>query len=84
MGVPAEIRGAEAVANTALKYRAQFARSVLVNGAVGILVAPRGRLLMVFECTTTNGKIAAIEAVADPDHIRQLSLAVLDGVEPAN
>ncbi len=84
MGVPAEIPGAEAVANTALKYRAQFARSVLVNGAVGILVAPRGRLLMVFECTTTNGKIAAIDAVADPHHIRQLSLAVLDGVEPAN
>ena len=84
MGVPAEIRGAEAVANTALKYRAQFARSVLVNGAVGILVAPRGRLLMVFECTIANGKIAEIDAVADPDHIRQLSLAVLDGVEPAN
>ncbi len=84
MGVPAEIRGAEAVANTALKYRAQFARSMLGNGAVGILVAPRGRLLMVFECTTTNGKIAAIDAVADPHHIRQLSLAVLDGVEPVN
>ena len=83
-GAPTEIRGAAAVANTALKYRAQFARSVLVNGAVGVLVAPRGRLLMVFECTIANGKIAEIDAVADPDHIRQLGLAVLDGGAPAN
>jgi RNA polymerase sigma-70 factor (ECF subfamily) len=84
MGVPSEIRGAEAVANTALKYRAQFARSVLVNGAVGILVAPRGQLLMVFECTIANGKIAEIDAVADPHHIGELGLAVLDSGAPVN
>ena len=84
LGVPTEVRGAEAVANTALKYRAQFARSVLVNGAVGVLVAPRGRLLIVLECTITNGRVAGIDAVADPGHIGKLGLAVLDGDTLAN
>ncbi len=77
-GAPGEVHGAAAVASTALKYRAQAARPVLVNGAVGVLVAPRGRLLMVVQCTIWNGKIAEMNAVADPEHVRQLDLAVLD------
>ena len=83
-GAPAEVRGAAAVANTALKYRAQFARSVLVNGTVGVLVAPHGRLLMVFQCTTRNGKIVEMNATADPKRVRQLDLAVLDNGAPRN
>ncbi len=83
-GAPAEVRGAAAVANVALKYRAQFARSVLVNGVVGVLVAPGGRLLMVFQCTTRNGKIVEMNATADPERVRQLDLAVLDSEAPRN
>ena len=51
---------------------------IWVNGAVGIIVAPRGRLQMVFDFTIENGKIVAVEAITDPNRLRDLELAVLD------
>jgi len=81
-GVPAgasrEVRGAPAVAKRAAKGRARFAQPALVNGAVGIVVAPRGRLLLVLGFTITRGKIVEIDVLADPARLRQLDLAVLD------
>ena len=71
-----EVRGAPAVAKQ-FAGRAQSARPALVNGAVGVVVAPHGRLLLVLGLTITRGKIVAIDAVADPAHLRQLDLAVL-------
>jgi len=44
---------------------------------VGVIVAPRGRLLMVLRFTIAHGKIIEIEAVAAPERLRQLDLAVL-------
>ena len=52
---------------------------LLVNGAVGVVVAPRGRLMMVLDFTIQNGKIIAIDAIADPERLAELELAVLDG-----
>ncbi len=78
MGASAEIRGAAAVANT-FKGRAQGAQPALVNGAVGLLVAPRGRLRVVLRLTITGGKITVIEAIADPKRLGQLDLAILNG-----
>jgi hypothetical protein len=49
-----------------------------VNGAVGVVVAPRGRLLMVLGFTIARGKIVEIDAIADPARLRQLDLAILD------
>jgi RNA polymerase sigma-70 factor (ECF subfamily) len=49
-----------------------------VNGAVGVVVAPRGRLMMVLDFTIWDSKIDAIDAIADPTRLRQLDLAVLD------
>jgi RNA polymerase sigma-70 factor (ECF subfamily) len=57
--------------------RAQAAQPVLVNGAVGAVVAPRGRLLLVLEVTFAHGKIASISATRDPDRLRQMDLAML-------
>ncbi len=74
----AEVRGAAEVARRALKGGARAAQPALVDGGVGVVVAPRGRLLMVLRFTITNGKIAAMEAIADPDRLRRLDLAVLD------
>jgi RNA polymerase sigma factor (sigma-70 family) len=56
---------------------ARFAQPVLVNGAVGIVVAPYGRLRFVARFTITGGKIAQINVIADPAVLRQLRLAVL-------
>src|SRR5215210_1734696 len=55
-----EVRGAPAVARRAVKGRARAARPALVNGAVGVVVAPRGRLLMVLAFTISGGKIVEI------------------------
>ena len=77
-GASREVRGAPAVARRAAKGRARAARPALVNGAVGVVVAPRGRLLMVLGFTITGGKIVEIDAIADPAPLRKLDLAVLD------
>jgi RNA polymerase sigma-70 factor (ECF subfamily) len=77
-GAAREVRGAEIVARRA-RGGAQAAQPALVNGTVGAVVAPRGRLVMVLVFTIAHGKIVAIDAIADPDRLRQLDLAVLDG-----
>jgi len=77
-GVPAELRGAAEVASRAVKGGARAARPVLVNGAVGVVVAPRGRLMMVLLFTIAGDKIVEIEAVGDTDRLRGLELSVLD------
>jgi len=72
----AELRGAAAVAQ-AFKGRARSAQSALVNGAVGVVVAPRGQLLLILNVTIVNGKITAIEAIADPERLAEFDLAIL-------
>jgi RNA polymerase sigma factor (sigma-70 family) len=61
-----EVRGGPDVARKAVKGRARAARPALVNGAVGVVVAPRGRLLMVLGFTIRGQKIVEIDAIADP------------------
>jgi len=77
-GGPAEIRGAAAIAERAIKGGARAAQPVLIDGEVGIVVAPRGKLLMVLKITAADGKIVEMEAIADPGRLRQLDLSVLD------
>ena len=62
----------------AFSGRSRFAQAGLVNGTVGIIVAPRGRLFVVLRLTVTRGKIVEIDVVADPEHLRQLDLTILD------
>jgi RNA polymerase sigma factor (sigma-70 family) len=78
-GAPREVRGARTWAKGALAYSrfAHFAQPALVNGAVGVVVAPRGRLFRVLHFTLTRGKIAQVDVIADPARLRQLDLAVL-------
>jgi hypothetical protein len=76
-GASSEVRGAAAVAET-FSGRAQVARPVLVNGAVGLVWAPRGRPGVAFRFTIARGKVAKIELVADADRVRRLDLVVLD------
>jgi RNA polymerase sigma-70 factor (ECF subfamily) len=73
-----ELRGAEVVAQGAVRGGARAAQPALVNGAVGVVVAPRGRLMMVLDFTITDGKVVAIDAIADPERLRGLELAMLN------
>ncbi|MCX4680970.1 sigma-70 family RNA polymerase sigma factor [Streptomyces sp. NBC_01433] len=79
-GAAAVVRGARAVAEETvlLARNSLFAAPALVSGAVGIVVAPRGRLLLALTLTIEDGRIAAYEVIADPDRLQRLELAVLD------
>ncbi|MGH3786670.1 MAG: sigma-70 family RNA polymerase sigma factor [Pseudonocardiaceae bacterium] len=79
-GVATEVRGAQAVAEETVVFgrRSQFAQPALVNGAVGVVVAPRGRLLLALTVTIEGDKIAEFDVIADAARLQQLDLAVLD------
>jgi RNA polymerase sigma-70 factor (ECF subfamily) len=79
-GVPAELRGARAVARgtVALRGRARFAAPALVDGRVGAVVAPHGRLLCVLRIGVRDGRVRSYEVIAAPERLRRLRLAVLD------
>ena len=71
------VHGSQAVAKQ-FAGRAQGARPMLVNGSIGVVVAPLGRLLFVLELTVEDGKITEIDMIADQERISQLDLAVLN------
>jgi RNA polymerase sigma-70 factor (ECF subfamily) len=71
-GVPLLV-GAGAVAE-AFKGRAQAARSALLDGVLGVIVAPSGHLLLVLEVAVENGRIVEIDAIADPERLAALKL----------
>jgi RNA polymerase sigma factor (sigma-70 family) len=72
------LRGADAVAAHSATYSNlyPFVKPALVNGAAGAVVAPRGRPFSVMAFTVTNGKIAALDALVDPERLAQLDLDV--------
>ena len=73
------IHGAAAVARQALKgaLPAAHLRPALVNGAAGVVVTVRGRPFAVMGFTIAEGKIVAIDAIADPERVRRIAAAVL-------
>lgn len=77
MGGPRELHGAEAVARR-FKGRAQAARAALLDGELGLVVAPRGRLLLVLGISFSGDRIAGIEAIADPERLGRLRVTALD------
>ncbi|BEV45222.1 sigma-70 family RNA polymerase sigma factor [Afipia carboxidovorans] len=77
MGGPAELRGAEAVANT-FKGRAQAAQPAVVDGAMAVAVVFGGRLRIVLELRIEGDRITGIHAIADPDRIKAFDVAILD------
>jgi RNA polymerase sigma factor (sigma-70 family) len=78
-----QVRGAEAVASRAMTFArlAPYARPALVNGAPGVVVVPReGKPFSVMAFTVANGKIVQIDALSDPERLRELDLSALEGV----
>jgi RNA polymerase sigma factor (sigma-70 family) len=80
-GASAIARGAREVAARALTFArlSPFVRPALVNGAAGVVVAPDGKPFSVMGFTVVGGKIVEIDAITDPERLRELDLAVLDG-----
>jgi len=79
-GVPITVRGAAAVAGgaRAASARARYGSIALVNGAPGLIMAPRGRLLVALAFTFSGDTISQIDVIGDPDRLAALDLALLD------
>jgi RNA polymerase sigma factor (sigma-70 family) len=79
-GRPTELRGAEVVARGAVMAAGLAAHSqlALVDGTVGIVAAPAGRLATVLTFTISpERRITGIDVIADPDRLRRMQFAVL-------
>jgi RNA polymerase sigma factor (sigma-70 family) len=81
-GVSMRIRGAEDVARQALLgLRSGLAnvelRPALVNGAAGVIAFRRGKPVSVIGFTVSGGRIAEIDAVANPKRLRRIVAAAL-------
>jgi RNA polymerase sigma-70 factor, ECF subfamily len=81
-GAPRELRGAEAVAKGALAGARRAGSPpvalALIDGKVGVVLAPRGRLKMAMQFEIRDARIVAIDVVADPDRLRRLDVGLLD------
>ncbi|CRK57220.1 putative RNA polymerase sigma factor [Alloactinosynnema sp. L-07] len=85
LGVATVVRGARAVAEetVVLRRNSRFAVPMLVDGAVGIVVAPHGRVLLALIVTVEDGRITKYDVVADPARLRGLDLAAHSGEDSA-
>ena len=74
------VRGAHEVAARALTFArlSPFVRPALVNGAAGVVVAPHGKPFSVMGFTVVGGRIVEIDAITDPERLRELDLALLN------
>ncbi|MER6950183.1 sigma-70 family RNA polymerase sigma factor [Nonomuraea sp. NPDC000554] len=78
-GKMTEVRGAADVAGQALMFRGAgySARAALVNGTAGLVNTADGRPMSVMSFTISDGKVVAIDILADVDRLSRLDLAVL-------
>jgi len=70
--------GAQSCARRALSHSegVRFAEAMLINGTVGIVVAPHGQLSGVLTFTVMRGKIIRIDVIDDPPRLHKLDLCV--------
>jgi RNA polymerase sigma factor (sigma-70 family) len=80
-GRPLEVRGIASVSKEIVIFgrNARFAQPALVNGSIGVVVAPRGRLQLAISFAIEADKITAYELVGDPERLRTFRFGVLDG-----
>ncbi len=79
-GAPTEIRGAAVWAKGAVAYGhlARLTQPALVNGAIGVVVAPHGRLVRALRFMIANGRITEIDVIGNPARLRELDVSIVD------
>jgi RNA polymerase sigma-70 factor, ECF subfamily len=79
-GAPTEIRGAAVWAKGAVAYghMARLTQPALVNGAIGVVVAPQGRLTRALTFKIANGKITEIEVIGNPVRLGEIEVSIVD------
>jgi len=55
----------------------RFVQSAVIDGSVGVILAPRGKLVRAMVFTFGDDRITRIESIADPARLRQLEIRVL-------
>ena len=55
----------------------RFVKPALIDGSVGVLLAPRGKLSRVLTFTFDRDKITRVEVIGDPARLRDLNITVL-------
>ncbi|MFG2957710.1 sigma-70 family RNA polymerase sigma factor [Streptomyces sp. NPDC048291] len=80
-GRPERAEGADTVGREIAHFgaAARHAEPALVDGAVGLVIAPLGRLHTVVTLTIADDRVAAYELVADPARLARTRIAVLPG-----
>ncbi|HEY2221169.1 sigma-70 family RNA polymerase sigma factor [Actinomycetospora sp.] len=68
-----QVSGADAVARV-FAGRARAAAPALLDGVPGLAFAMRGRTLSLFRMTISDGRITAVELVADPETIAEVDV----------
>jgi RNA polymerase sigma-70 factor (ECF subfamily) len=78
-GAPVIVRGASEVAARARMFghSARHTEPALVDGSVGLVVVPDGRLTLVLQFVVEDGSIRAIDIHADPHRLDQFEFAIL-------
>ena len=79
-GAPAEVRGAAVWAKQAVAFGhlARLVRPALVNGAIGVVLASRGRLSRALTFKIADGRITEIEVIGDPARLGELDVSTVD------
>lgn len=83
-GTATEVRGAAAWAPNAIGFAQSLnaARALgavqpaLVDGAPGLVFAPRGRLVRVLRFTIAHDRVVSLDVIGDPERLRALDLSV--------
>jgi RNA polymerase sigma-70 factor (ECF subfamily) len=55
----------------------RFVQPALIDGSVGVILAPRGKLTRVLTFTFARDKVTRVEVIGDPARLRELDIAVL-------
>lgn len=71
-----ELRGARTWAQGAVAFgkAMQHARSAVVDGAIGLVMAPHGKVLRVLRFTFGDGRIVAADIIAEPERLAALAI----------
>jgi len=74
-----EVRGASTWVKQfiALSRGLRFVQLALINGSVGLILAPGGRLSRALTFTFANARVRQVEVIGDPTRLRDLDIAVL-------
>ncbi len=67
----------QALTGLSSALRATRLHPALVNGAAGVIVTRRGQPVTVMGFTIADGRIASIDAIADPDRVQRMAAEVL-------